>query len=86
MSLGFYLPKYNVAIECQGEQHFVKMRYITETDEKLKMVQERDKVKKELCEKHGIKILYYSTAFKADYLINDKNKLLKIIKNEGYLP
>jgi len=30
--------------------------------------------------------LYYSTAFKSDFLISDKNKLLKIIKNEGYLP
>ena len=23
LSLDFYLPEYNVAIECQGEQHFV---------------------------------------------------------------
>lgn len=23
-SLDFYIPKYNVAIECQGEQHFEK--------------------------------------------------------------
>lgn len=61
------------------------MRYITESDEKFKLVQERDAVKKELCEEHGLKVLYYSTAFKSDFLISDKNKLLKIIKNEGYL-
>jgi len=86
LSLDFYLPEYDIVIECQGEQHFVKMRYITETDEKFERVKERDKIKKELCEKHGLRVLYYSTAFKSDFLISDKNKLLKIIKNEGYLP
>ena len=81
LSLDFYLPDYDIAIECQGEQHFIKMRYITETDEKRKMVQERDKVKKELCEKHGIKLIYYSTAVKLNGIYRDKNKLLNDIKN-----
>ena len=29
MSLDFYLPEYNVAIECQGEQHLIKGRNFT---------------------------------------------------------
>ena len=27
MSLDFYLPKYNMAIECQGEQHYKPIEY-----------------------------------------------------------
>ena len=85
MSLDFYLPDYNIVIECQGEQHFTKMRYSTENDEKLIVTKKRDNLKKKLCEEHGLKVLYYSTAVKYDYIISDKNKLLKIIKNEGNL-
>lgn len=80
LTLDFYLPDFDIAIECQGEQHFNKMRYINETDEHFKMIQERDKTKKELCEKHGIKILYYSTVVKIDGIFTDKNKLLNEIK------
>jgi very-short-patch-repair endonuclease len=80
LALDFYLPEYDIVIECQGEQHFVKMRYITESDEKFKLTQKRDMIKKELCEEHGLRVLYYSTAFKSDFLISDKNKLLKEIR------
>jgi hypothetical protein len=61
------------------------MRYSTENDEKLIVTKKRDNLKKKLCEEHGLKVLYYSTAVKYDYIISDKNKLLKIIKNEGNL-
>lgn len=53
----FYLPKYNIAIECQGEQHFKSVRYFGGEKEFQKII-DRDKMKKQLCEEHGIKVFY----------------------------
>ena len=53
--LDFYLPKYNIAIECQGEQHFVGWNH---KDESLKHIQSLDNKKKQLCEEHNIKLYY----------------------------
>ena len=47
-SLDFYLPDYNVGIECQGEQHFFPIEYFG-GDKEFKKVLERDKRKKALC-------------------------------------
>ena len=61
MFLDFYLPKYNVAIECQGLQHFKAVDLFGGKkffDETL----ERDQAKFELCKNHGINLLYYSRA------------------------
>lgn len=59
LALDIYLPEYNIAIECQGEEHF---RAIPKFggEEGFKYTQERDKAKSELCKKHGIRILYYA--------------------------
>nr|DAW74776.1 MAG TPA: restriction enzyme [Ackermannviridae sp.] len=57
-SLDFYLPDYNVGIECQGGQHFFPVEYFG-GDNGFKQTLERDKRKKALCEKHGVKLLYF---------------------------
>ena len=62
MFLDFFLPEYNIAIECHGLQHF-KSIGLFGGDEFFKLTQERDKEKKRLCEKHGIQILYFSNAY-----------------------
>ena len=77
-SLDFYLPKYNVAIECQGEQHSKPIELFGGENE-FEKIKERDLRKKTICEKNGIKILYYSN-IKHDDWINDKSFLLKEIK------
>ena len=63
-SLDFYLPEYNIAIECQGEQHYEPIDFAGKGKEwaidSLKAIQKRDKLKKKLCENNGVKILYYS--------------------------
>lgn len=56
MSLDFFLPLYNIAIECQGIQHYKAQGFFTES--KIKRTQQNDKLKKELCSKHNIKIYY----------------------------
>ena len=70
-SLDFYLPDYNIAIECQGEQHFTPCNFGSKTitnKESFKLMQERDERKKCLCEENGIKLLYYT-----DIDLNDKH-------------
>ena len=55
----FYLPEYNIAIECQGRQHFEPVNSfggIPDFEDR----QERDKNKLELCTKHNIKLIYFS--------------------------
>lgn len=76
--LDFYLPHKNIVIECQGEQHFKKFRWET-NDEKLIKRQLRDKIKKELCEEHNLKMLYFSFKKFNDDIITDKNELINII-------
>ena len=72
LKLDFYLPDYNIAIECQGEQHFKKFRF-EKDDKKLIQRVKRDNRKKELCEQNGIKIVYIDW--------NEKDIEEKIIKN-----
>ena len=83
LQLDFYIPKYNVAIECQGKQHFIKesgWRKDNKEEEFNKLV-ERDNKKRKLCEEHGIKLLYYSN-LRIEYpykVYEDKNELLNEI-------
>lgn len=81
----FYLPKYNVLIECQGIQHFKKSPFF-----KDKHRFEKDKIKYDGCINNGIKLLYYTnikkykTYFNEIYnqnnLFENKDKLLIEIK------
>ena len=57
-SLDFYLPQYNVAIECQGRQHFSPNEYFG-GEIRYKDEVDRNKQKNDLCKKNGIKIYYY---------------------------
>lgn len=56
-ALDFYLPDYNIAIECQGIQHFVASEFygLEVFEDQVK----RDENKYKLCTDCGIKVLYY---------------------------
>ena len=57
--LDFYLPKFNIAIECQGIQHFKPVARFG--GEKMYKTQiEWDEKKKKLCEENGVNVLYFS--------------------------
>jgi len=77
MSLDFYLPDYNVAIECQGIQHFkviqIRGESKAQAEKKFKEQCIRDKRKKILCKKNNIKLFYIN------YDENENNKLELII-------
>lgn len=55
-SIDFYLPDYNIGIECQGEQHYKENHFF----EDLSKIQNRDKTKFELCKKNNMELIYYS--------------------------
>ena len=76
LSLDFYLPDYNIAIECQGRQHFLEIDFFG-GEKGLKETIKRDKIKKELCEKNNIKLLYFSKL--------DINFPYKVFTNENEL-
>ena len=62
--LDFYLPEYNVAIECQGRQHFEPVNFggrdISESKNEYEKIIERDIKKRKICEDLGIRLLYFS--------------------------
>lgn len=58
--LDFYIPEYNIRIECQGGQHFRPVEYFG-GEKELKKRQELDERKYNLCKENNVKILYYST-------------------------
>ena len=62
LKLDLYLPEYNVAIEAQGNQHFMatKDRPYVKTEEELLYVQTRDVNKYILCKENNIKIFYFA--------------------------
>lgn len=57
LSLDYYLPDYNIAIECQGKQHFEPVEPFGGEKEFKKLV-ERDACKKRLCEENGVILKY----------------------------
>lgn len=70
-SFDFYLPKYNVAIECQGIQHYKDNNFFADSLEKNI---ERD-YKKNIKSKNKLKILYF---------LDKHISMKKIIDNEKY--
>lgn len=82
----FYLPDYNIVIECQGLQHFQEIEFFGGVelymDTKL-----RDKNKLDLCTENGIKVLYYSNLgedFEYPYeVFTDLQNLIDEIKKIG---
>ena len=81
-SLDFYLPDYNVAIECQGEQHFQPVEHFG-GEKKLETMRKLDIKKYKLCEEHNIKLYYFSDV-NVDFpyhVYKNREILLKEIKN-----
>lgn len=84
MHLDFFLPEQGIAIECQGEQHFVPSEFFG-GEEVFIDNQARDKAKRDLCEAHGIKMLYFSDlGIEYPYpVIENPDTLLMEIWNTG---
>lgn len=84
LSLDFYLPDYNIAIECQGRQHFEPVMDFGGV-KTFKQSIERDKKKLSLCKENNIKLLYYDSEhghheFLGEKVFNNKESIIKEIK------
>ena len=55
--LDFYLPQYNIAIECQGRQHFEPIDFFG-GEETFTHQLERDEDKYNLCKENGVEVFY----------------------------
>lgn len=62
-SLDFYIPELNIAIECQGSQHFNEDFFISKgvdyAKNNFKVIQERDSRKKSLCKENNVRLVYF---------------------------
>lgn len=76
MSLDFFIPNHNIAIEVQGTQHFKPVKYWG-GEKNYEKITKRDNKKLELCLKHNIKLVYYTE-------IKDEN-IRNVLKNEEEL-
>lgn len=82
LRLDFYLPKYNIGIECQGLQHFIPIKHFG-GKKRLEEDVVRDKRKKDLCINNGIQVLYYANYdYNFPYCVynNTKELLSNILK------
>ena len=88
-SLDFYLPEYNVVIECQGEQHFRSVELFGGNNQLVKQ-QQLDLRKKKLCQENNIKLIYFTkkehltliNENKEDVYFNNTEELIEFIKKE----
>ena len=58
-TLDFYLPNYNVAIECQGGQHYMPIKQFGGEESYLK-TKEYDNIKKKKCYDNGVHLIYFT--------------------------
>lgn len=92
--LDFYLPKYNVAIECQGEQHFKSVEFFGDKIG-FKDTVNRDIDKNKRCAENNVGIIYYTDSASLKYssfqpfyennLFSDLSVIMAIIEKKGTL-
>lgn len=71
-----FLSDYNIAIEYQGEQHFTAIeKFGGKKDFEIRI--KRDNIKKELCEKYNIPIIYLRGKIVKEQLIKQINETSK---------
>ena len=74
-TLDFYLPRYNIGIECQGEQHFIPVDFAgcgNEWAERMLLENKnRDSIKNRKCMEQGIELIYYVDRQYEPYLGKD---------------
>lgn len=77
LRLDFYLPDYNIAIECQGRQHFEIVNAF-KGEKGLEYTNQNDDIKYKQCELNGVKIYYikYNDSIEKKF-----NEILKEINN-----
>ena len=70
--LDFYITTFNIAIELQGDQHFIQHRYWDKNEESFLKRAFMDINKKKMCDENGVKIYYFAFNKKWDTFLNEK--------------
>ena len=70
LPLDFYLPDYNIAVECQGGQHFLPTEGFGGKEE-FENVKYRDLIKNKLCKENDIRLIYITNK-KFKHYLNQK--------------
>ena len=78
--LDFYLPDYNMAIECQGAQHYSEKAFVPfRNGESLKKQIDLDLLKLNKCNENGVNLIYFVEnkknilSCKINYIYTDEN-------------
>ncbi len=86
-SIDFYLPEYNIGIECQGVQHFKPIE-LWGGESKLNYIKSLDKRKAALCQENKLQILYYTSTNLESYpykvITNHAALLNKILRCKSH--
>lgn len=69
----FYLPDFNVCIECQGQHHYYPIEHFGGIENYNKVVL-RDKIKMEYCKENSIELIYIP------YTLNEEEIQLYLLK------
>lgn len=86
MYLDIYIDSIKTAIECQGPQHFHMCEFYSYTEETFELYKQRDARKKQLCEEHHIRVIYYSNKkyvdnYELGTLYTDKEEIIRLVRN-----
>lgn len=76
MSVDFYLPDLNIAIECQGKQHYEPVKSFG-GEKSFNECRKRDIVKNKLCKKNNVRLVYFDDETKYEKFLGEK-----VIKNK----
>lgn len=76
--LDFFIPTKNVAIECQGRQHFEPIDFFGGRKAFNQLVK-RDNIKNNKCKEHQIEIIYFAND--EDYINNYRYPVITSIEN-----
>lgn len=85
MRLDIYCPKYKIAAEYHGRQHFFYTGKFFESKYEFEEAQKRDQKKVEYCKENGIALI----VFRYNDLLSEDvvyNRMLEAIRQTGYIP
>lgn len=74
--LDIFIPKYKIGIEYQGAQHYKPIDFFGGQDAFEKNVK-RDLRKKQICEKHGCKLIYVDEGYQISEIVSKLEEIIK---------